>query len=152
MTPMSHPWSDRSDRGLLDAPCKAGIRVWHAGCIILVSGCLYVAPLPSDPVNRTPNILEPAGPTGTEHRLELFLEMGNFARVLADDPDDDPLDIFWLVPGSPFPDEDLSQEGDVWVGLLFVPRDPALDGALITATVFDGESSPVDVRFRVEVP
>ncbi len=125
---------------------------WHIGCSCLGTGCLYTAGVVREEVNEEPIIVDPEGEEGEEHPFVLFLEDRNFARVLAIDPEGGPLDIFWFVPGEPNPEEDLSQEDDIWVGLLFLPRDPAYQDMVVRATVVDDARSSVDVLFRVEVP
>lgn len=123
---------------------------WHVGCIPLVAGCLYTAPVWREEVNEPPVIIQPD--TTSENPLVLFADRTEF--VIAADPEGNPIEFVWDVPGYPDLPHVETQQDQTVVSRAVIPRDEALDGVLIRVLVID-QVPPfgfAEAQFRVEVP
>lgn len=123
---------------------------WHVACIPLWAGCLYTAPVWREEVNEPPVIIQPD--PSVENPLVLFADRTEF--VIAADPEGNPIQFVWDVPGYPDLAHVETQQDQTVVSRAVIPRDPQLHGALIRVLVIDQEPpfGFADVRFRVEVP
>ncbi len=120
-----------------------------------LGGCLYIAPVVSEPVNTAPDILDPPewddNPNGRFLRL-LINPNVNTLKVVATDADGDELRVSWNVPIAH--DTRVAEDDDNTTFFVDLPRDEILDGNVISATIWDVRPVPeeVQVRFLLEVP
>jgi hypothetical protein len=126
--------------------------IWHVSCIVLGGGCLYTAPVWREPVDLAPEILLPET-DGVTPLVLTFQAAVETVTVVAQDPEEEPLLFVWQIPhGVDFQSTEFEEDGGVSVGVLDVNRDPILDGAELTVTVFDPVGNAAEVRWLAEVP
>jgi hypothetical protein len=144
MTPVSR--SVASGRGLrrVRSASDAARLAWHVGCIFLVPGCLYVAPVKRPAVNHPPVIVYPDGPNPGSVVLRGLSTQLN-AIATDDDPEDTTLFFVWegvpaeLDPPAPITTPLLDPPG--FISTWSIPFDPSLAGATIEVHVTDGHDT-----------
>jgi hypothetical protein len=128
---------------------------WHAGCISLGTGCLYLAPIERPGENHVPKIVQPFPPEG--NTLEMLADV-EVVTVIATDQDDDDLLFIWQVTPSdvqysvspPTPQTQPNGQ-EVWVSVLTIDRDSRMDGRTLECDVTDLFDDPVRVSWNVKV-
>jgi hypothetical protein len=126
--------------------------------MILLQGCLFVAPAWEPPVNIGPNISVPANFSGGDPLVLLVVSDPTIIQVQANDPDDEILTFRWLVPRAteilgPYV-TNFRTDADDWVSVLHLPEKYVQTGDTITCTVTD-QAQPrrnsVEIRWVAEV-
>lgn len=98
------------------------------------AGCLYLAPVNPSPENAPPVIINPSS---LENDMLMAADPEKL-EVLAYDAELDDLYFNWSVPHSvAFQQLPTIQNGDLRISVIEVPRDPILDGSVISCTVSD---------------
>lgn len=128
-------------------------RAFAIGILALAGhGCFYI-PRPRDDVNSPPRIQLPETNPAT---YLMIAKERNPATVVATDPDGDRLTAVWMVPGYGLPlDISRSDDGDLTIFQLLLPRVEELDGRTVEVLVIDDDPEDprsVTVKFTVEVP
>lgn len=125
--------------------------IWHACCLSLVGGCLYIEPAWTP--NQPPEIIVPELAAGEEYLLDL--NTTQVATVVGKDEDSNEIKCFWDVPNVAVPNSNCDGPTDALISTtLILDRDPAflatLDGQLILAHLIDvaADDADVVVRFR----
>lgn len=126
---------------------RRGGRGWHVACFTCLAGCFYIAPLELPPVNSPPVPLNLDPPY--EYELTMAQDVEQL-MVAANDPDDDVLDFIWEgLPQGVVPVNDDLTNGQY--SYVMVPRDPEMDGHVISCVVTDGDET-IEVSWRLVVP
>ena len=131
-------------------------RGWHVGCISLLQGCLYVAPVWQEPpLNEGPSISIPTNFDGEVVPLPI-VSNPSLVTVLATDPDDEFLTFRWTVPRAtqePYVESKRTDAGD-WVSNLHLPEEYVQTGDEIKCVVTD-QAEPrrnvVEITWLAEV-
>ncbi len=129
--------------------------MWHAGCYLSLSGCLYLAPIERPGENNLPKILQPFDLDGNV--LDVIADV-EVVTVIATDPDGDDLLFLWQVTpsdvnwtASPPTPQTLANGQEAWVSVLTLERDIRMDGRRLECGVTDLYDAPVRVSWMVQV-
>lgn len=155
MTGMSRSAGPAVPRDDVRSASYAGRLLWHAGCISLGTGCLYLAPIERPGENHVPKIVQPFDLEG--NTLEMLADV-EVVTVIATDQDDDDLLFLWQVTPSDVhysvspPTPQTQPDGEeVWVSVLTIDRDPRMDGRTLECGVTDLFDDPVRITWNVTV-
>jgi hypothetical protein len=152
MTPMPR-FAVAARSGIAKCPGSDGLGLlWHASCIVLLHGCLYVAPVWRPEVNQQPQVTVPADPE-QQQLLKIVSEQATLV-VAANDPEDEIVSFVWQVPNGVHHEvsEWQNDNGD-YVSTLTVDRHDSLNGSVISCTLSD-QAKPrnvVNIEWLVEV-
>jgi hypothetical protein len=124
----------------------------HVACMVLGTGCLYIAPVWRPAVNLPPEIIRPEGADVRIIPL-VFNTSQVLVTVIAADPEGEALEFVWQT-SRPDPVVSTYPQGDeAWVSVLTLSEDDVQDGDIIRVTVFDDNPrAAIDVEWQVELP
>ncbi len=134
------------------------VRVWHIGCISLCAGCFYVKPAWTPPENDPPMLIEPPNDGQQNVTVTKDLSLDTNLFVVASDPNDDPVFIFFLDEAEEWLDvlptgTEASGGSTLYFRSARVNRvDPELDGRIVRALITDEPGETVNVFFELSVP
>ena len=118
---------------------------WHMGCILLLSGCLFLEAGWRPKVNEPPVIITPEiDPVF----LTLYRD-SHTLQVVARDPEGEPLYFIWDFPeelGAPDTFVQPGDESPLHFSSISIPRDPRYHNEEIQVLVTDGESQNPQYR------
>ena len=99
MTPLSQAPACREGSTLPKLVGMCLCAPWHVPCLpLLLSGCLYIGPIPGVMYNDPPEILRTEPVANTDEAL-LIGPSGHSVFVLATDPDEDEVRFTWTLTG-----------------------------------------------------
>lgn len=121
---------------------------WHAGCMVFLTGCPFLAPARTPQVNTAPRITRP----DPSDDLVLVMESDwNQVVAFARDDDGDVLNFTWVPPVGAVTETTDGEDNQLQYSVLSVRLDPALAGRRILLAVDDGQAEAF-VEWTLQMP
>jgi hypothetical protein len=119
--------------------------------MLLLPGCLYVAPVWRKPVDLPPEILLPSVSPGDTIELT-FVSAQESITVVAQDPEGEPLAFVWQIPAGVVATPNTFEDNGVTSSNIVLPADPVLDETTLALAIFDPGGNDADIRWHLVIP